>query len=425
MKENLFFLAVMMVIVPIAGELKLYPFHNSFRISFGTPFFFFFLLWTRRIPLILSGFMVGICVVVFRITLDWNVQAAFQLVSSFKLHLPALFYYLTYSSLFSVMKINSLHNSPLLVGILSVFVELISALVELYFRYLLLGNVITLYFFGEVILISIVRSFFVLGFFNIIKLHQAKLEMEHQQEQNKRMLLLISNLYAESIQLKKSLQNAEDITRDCYDLYSNLQDKSCSLKTDELAQNLLGIAGRVHEIKKDNQRIYAGLSKMILNENSSDYMSAQETGNIIIQANEKYANYLGKDIKFILDSEEDIPNLHVYTILSIVNNLVSNAVESIKNTGIIKLSISRIQQIVEFRVYDNGVGIPQRRKELIFKPGYTTKYDASGNPSTGMGLPYIKDVVSKLGGSIILQDTPIDSGTIFILKLPIINLVRR
>lgn len=425
MKENLFFLAIIMVMVPIAGELKLYPFHTSFRISFGTPLFFFFLLWTRKIPLILSGFMVGICVVAFRITLDSNVEANFHLVSSLRLHLPALFYYLAYSSLFYLMKINTLHNSPLLLGILSVLAELISSVVELYFRYLILGNIITLYFFGEVILIAVVRSFFVLGFFNVIKLHQAKLEMEHQQEQNKRMLLLISGLYAESIQLKKSLKNAEDITRDCYSLYSSLQNKSYSLKTDELAKNLLGIAGRVHEIKKDNQRIYAGLSKMISNEKSSDYMSAQETGDIIIQANQKYANYLGKDIKFILNSEDDIPSLHVYTILSLVNNLVSNAVESIKNTGIIKISISKINQMVEFRVCDNGVGIPRKKKELIFKPGYTTKYDASGNPSTGMGLPYVKEVVNKLGGTITLQDTPIENGTIFILKLPINNLVRR
>lgn len=415
----------MMIVVLITGELKLYPFHTSFRISFGTSFFFFFLLWTRKIPLILSGFMIGISVVAFRIVLDWNVQVDFQLVSSFKLHLPALFYYLTYSYLFCLIKINNLHNYPLLVGILSVFIELTSVVVELSFRYLILGNITTLSSFGEVIIIAIVRSFFALGFFDILKLHQAKLEMKHQQEQNKHMLLLISSLYAESIQLKKSLQNAEDITRDCYGLYSNLQDKCCSLKIDELAQNLLGIAGRVHEIKKDNQRIYAGLSKMISNEKSSDYMSAEETGDIIVQANQKYAHYLGKDIKFILNIENDIPNLHVYTVLSLVNNLVSNAVESIRDIGIIKVSISKISQMVEFRVYDNGVGIPQKKKELIFKPGYTTKYDVSGNPSTGMGLPYVKEVVNKLEGSVTLQDTPIENETIFIIKLPINNLVRR
>ena len=107
-------------------------------------------------------------------------------------------------------------------------------------------------------------------------LNRAKHLAAHQSKQNSHMLLLISNLYEESIQLKKSLQNAEDITRDCYALYQNLLNTDTILNVYELREKLLGITGQVHEIKKDNQRIYAGLSKMIADGNSTDYMKIDE-----------------------------------------------------------------------------------------------------------------------------------------------------
>lgn len=424
MKENLFILALMIIAVPLAGELKFYPFFSTFRVSLGSPAFFFFLLWIRKIPLILSGIIVGVCVVAFRIVLDLTTKSGLQLESTFLLHLPNFFYYLTYSCLFYLTRINRLHDRPLLVGFLSVFIEIVSSMVELSFPYSFSGTTITLPILSQIVIIAIIRSFFVLGFFNIIKLHQAKLAMEHQQERNKHMLLLISNLYEESIQLKKSLQNAEDITRDCYDLYRQVQVTS-SLKIEEFATKILSIAGQVHEIKKDNQRIYAGLSEMISKENSTDYMPMSEIGTIIVQTNHKYACSLNKNIEFNLDINDCIPPFHVYTVLSLINNLVSNSVESIENNGRISIFVSRSDDFVIFKICDTGCGIPQKKKDLIFKPGYTTKYDISGKPSTGMGLPYVKDVVKNLKGTVCIEASNEGTETIFIIQLPISSLVEK
>src|SRR5699024_9316189 len=47
--HTLLMLILIAIIVPIAGELKLYPFNENFRISFGMPsFFFLLLLWCRN-----------------------------------------------------------------------------------------------------------------------------------------------------------------------------------------------------------------------------------------------------------------------------------------------------------------------------------------------------------------------------------------
>lgn len=80
------------------------------------------------------------------------------------------------------------------------------------------------------------------------------------------MFMHLSNLYVESIHLKKTLQNAEMITQEAYQLYRNLQKTNMEngeRDIVEYSKKVLKIAGEVHEIKKDNQRIFAGLSKLL------------------------------------------------------------------------------------------------------------------------------------------------------------------
>ena len=143
---------------------------------------------------------------------------------------------------------------------------------------------------------------------------------------------------------------------------------------------------------------------------------------MIVQSHQKYARSLNKEIAFTIKMESGLPQLHVYTVLSLVNNLVSNAVESIKNTGDINISFSRSGDSLSLRVADNGPGIPPKKRNLIFKPGYTTKFDPSGKPSTGMGLPYIKELAAHLHGSIDLEDNSHE--TVFIIQLPLQNLTK-
>lgn len=240
------------------------------------------------------------------------------------------------------------------------------------------------------------------------------------------MLLLISNLYAESLQLKNSLSYAENITKNCYNLYESLQHNHLSkFDPKKLSQKLLEIAGQVHEIKKDNQRIYAGLSKMISSEDSKDYMDISEIADIIVETNKKYSLSLGKQIEFFKDISSNIPELHSYTVMSIINNLVSNSVEAIEKTGIIKISIYRKYDSMVFKIKDNGTGIPEKKRELIFKPGYTTKYNEFGEPSTGIGLSYVKNTVANLNGRVLLNSEGNCSETIFTIEIPLKSLMKK
>jgi two-component system sensor histidine kinase YcbA len=415
----------MLLTVPIAGELKFHPFQDEFRISFGTTAFFFLLLWLR--PSFVAGVLTGATVVLFRIMLDFMSQDAFDVVHSFHMHLPAFFFYATFAGLFSLFRVNLFHHLPLWVGLLGTAAEIGANLVELSFRSSSWDNVLQLSVIGPITAIALIRSFFVLSFFNIIQLRQAKWMEKQQRNRNERVLMLISNLYEESIHLKKTLHQVEDITRECYDLYRKMKDQGSDEWIDRYSKQALSIAGQVHEVKKDNQRIYAGLSKLISEQNERDYMPMGELISMIVRAQEKYARLLGKTIWFESDVAAPYLACHIYTTLSLVNNLVANAVEAIEDKGKVSISasLSESRQWIQFSVADDGPGIQVKDKELLFMPGFTTKYDVSGKPSTGIGLCYVKEVIDNLQGHIEISEEKQERGTLFIIRLPIASLVQK
>lgn len=402
-----------MIAVPLVSEFKFYPFDNTFRVSLGTPVFFLFLLWGREIHPIIAGLLTGMSVLVFRFSLAVGIQDI-SVEEAMYLHVPAFIYYFIYAFAFHKTKLNERHDQPFMVGLLGVLIELIASVSEMAIRSFLANQGTPLLAIDELVLIAFIRSFFVLGFFNILKLREAKFAEAEQRMQKEQMLLFISSLYEESVQLKKTMQNAEEITRTCYDFYRRLKSEGTNGSD---AQTALQIAGLVHEIKKDNQRIHAGLSELMSSENLQEYMNIEELGNIMIVSNRRYAESLRKDISFSLHIDGDHPPYHVYMVLSLINNLLANAVEAIKEEGYVSMHVKRKDQFVEFFISDNGPGIAPKRKEVIFTAGYTKKFDAAGNPSTGIGLSYVKQTVEKFGGHIRLMDNYKE--TAFIIELPI------
>lgn len=403
MKVNTLLFLLMLIIVPLAGELNIHPFANTFRLSFGTPVFFFFLLSIRHIPPALSGVLTGIAVVAFRILLNHFLQPGYSFEELLLLHGPAFFYYMVYGLLFQVLGINAEPYRALRVGILAVGIEVAASIAELSVRRSINGDFWDIIKIGKVAFMAMIRSFFVLGFYNIIRLNQSIQHEEAQRQQTERILLLVSDLYEESVQLGKTLSHAEQITRESYELYRELQQNESLKDRDHYARQALRISGQVHEIKKDSQRIYAGLSKLIDSESEVHYMTPQKLGELIVRTNSKYALSLDKSICFTLNFDASLPKLHIYTVLTLINNLASNAVEAIKDSGRIDVAIRFLlekKDIVSLSVTDNGPGIPERKREMVFTPGYTTKYDEKGQPSTGMGLFYVREVAESLGGTI-------------------------
>ncbi|RNB79652.1 sensor histidine kinase [Brevibacillus fluminis] len=415
-KRDVYIVALMLIIVPLAGEWKFYLVNETFRISFGAPTFFFFLLLLQRVPAVLPGFLTGIAVVFFRMLFEGTTQSHFDWAASALEHYSSFVYYFTYSVLFTLIKMERFHNRTLVIGGIGMVIEVAANLIELLSQYVFFPTVITWGALQEMFMVALSHSFVVLSFLNMIKLYEAQSREKQTRKQNEHMLMLISNLYEESLHLKKTLQSAETITVKSFELYQGLQ----SIEQEQrFAKQALIIAGEVHEIKKDNQRIFAGLRKLISDENLTDYMDIHQLADIVIRSNEKYAALLGKTIHFAVSIEGEHPHYHVFTMLSLINNMVANAVEAIQDDGVISIYVTREDEQVMLKISDNGPGVLPRRRRLIFKPGFTTKYNHAGAPSTGIGLSYVKEVVEEQQGEVALLDEADGAGAAFLIRLPI------
>jgi signal transduction histidine kinase len=81
----------------------------------------------------------------------------------------------------------------------------------------------------------------------------------------------------------------------------------------------------------------------------------------------------------------------------------------------VSVRTKRIEDQIEIRVKDNGMGIPQRVIDKIFQPFFTTKPAGQG---TGLGLSMSYDIIKAHGGEIKVE-TKEGEGALFIIQLPI------
>jgi signal transduction histidine kinase len=72
--------------------------------------------------------------------------------------------------------------------------------------------------------------------------------------------------------------------------------------------------------------------------------------------------------------------------------------------------------VVEIVFADNGRGIPDRQKSLIFEK-FARLDTAKGAPGAGLGLAISREIMGRLGGSLTYQ--PGRTGTRFVVRLPL------
>jgi len=100
----------------------------------------------------------------------------------------------------------------------------------------------------------------------------------------------------------------------------------------------------------------------------------------------------------------------------ILYNLLSNAVSFSPNGGTVQLSCDEENDMIRFRVKDEGPGIPKEMQDSIFEP-FESRASGAGRRGAGLGLAIVKSLVELHGGQIVLS-TELDRGTEFKIWLP-------
>jgi len=110
----------------------------------------------------------------------------------------------------------------------------------------------------------------------------------------------------------------------------------------------------------------------------------KETKNITIT----YRSILNLDPMVMADKDQ---------VLRVFNNLLTNAIQAIPKgkDGEIDVVLKDYNEMLIVEIKDNGIGIPDDKKDKIFVPNFTTK-----STGMGLGLAMVKDIMNSLDGDL-------------------------
>lgn len=113
----------------------------------------------------------------------------------------------------------------------------------------------------------------------------------------------------------------------------------------------------------------------------------------------------------VLDVKIHNPKLEIIndrdSLEKIVMNIISNAYKYTDPQGIVKIEVMDFNDSFRLTVKDNGIGIPYADQKHIFERFYRVEKGRSRKAGgTGLGLSIAKELVEKLGGTILLKSNP-------------------
>ena len=104
------------------------------------------------------------------------------------------------------------------------------------------------------------------------------------------------------------------------------------------------------------------------------------------------------DVEVVADAQE---------IRRSVQHLLTNAARSTEGAGTVTISLRVGDTHASIEVHDEGPGIPERLRDRVFDPFFTTHHRG-----TGLGLPLVKRLAQTHGGTVSLECPPAGGTTV-------------
>ncbi len=107
-------------------------------------------------------------------------------------------------------------------------------------------------------------------------------------------------------------------------------------------------------------------------------------------------------------------------LMQVMLNLISNAVKFCdRHDGKISINLKNLEDHLEMRVTDNGIGIRPENQQIIFETFRQVKASGKGRPAgSGLGLAITKRIVDFHGGRIWVESQP-GVGATFVFTIPL------
>ena len=405
------------ICVCITSQLYFSGWAEGFRLSASAIFFPVLLMTLKREshrPD--AGMATALCVVVFRVAGD--LLGGGNLMTALLTEYPGGVFYLCYDGLFCLLLRDRRSTSNRWIWFSIFCCDLLSNIVN----YTLSAHLMLTDAADAIIMLGWMALFRSVGAMLLLwtmqSYHQLLLQQEHEQRY-RRLFLMTANLKSELYFLKKDAEDVEQVMAHAYKLYEQLEGHDIP---EELRALALSIARDVHEIKKDNLRIIRGLEEEVAETYDHEVMSMRDLLDILAQSTRQVLGQQRSEIRLECTCSKDLNIREHYRVLSVLKNLVTNAVEAIQSAdgyGCVRADVAVEGETLVMTVSDDGPGISPRKQKLLFKVGYSTKFDPStGNISRGVGLPAVQYIVEELGGTLSVTSQS-GEGTTFRVELPV------
>lgn len=155
---------------------------------------------------------------------------------------------------------------------------------------------------------------------------------------------------------------------------------------------------------------------------TSEYLTTVELSRVVLDALrlvERSAPV--SEVRFETDLRNGLYlNARTNEVQQVFVNLIKNAAEAVMERhpgggGIVRIAAGHVDGWTWATVSDNGPGIPEDKRRVIFDPFYTTKPPGKG---TGLGLNIVYRIVTKYRGNVTVQSV-VGEGTTFELRFPV------
>jgi signal transduction histidine kinase len=129
----------------------------------------------------------------------------------------------------------------------------------------------------------------------------------------------------------------------------------------------------------------------------------------------------GVTLQYDMAAASDLPKLNIDRehIGEVMSNLIDNAIFYSPHGGVVTVKLARVDDAVEFRVEDHGIGVPRDEQSGLFTKFFRASNARTLRPDgTGIGLFLAKKVVAEHGGEMIFHSVE-GKGSTFGFRLPI------
>ncbi|HYF84535.1 MAG TPA: sensor histidine kinase [Clostridia bacterium] len=394
------------IFVALFGEIYFYPINSSLRISAGIIALNLIVLIADDISEYYTAVFAGVIVFLLRIIIGVYFSGI-PFTDIIQYNLPSVAYYLAYGFLILLLRIRKYKEHFFPAIFLFSLTDSLSNTVEVLIR----DGIVSFDIIQVFILIGLVRSIAAYFIYLLYKNQELFILRREHQKRYSQLNILISDIQAEMFYLKKSMGDIENVMSKSYKLYEKHKEN------EDLQEDTLNIAREVHEIKKEYYRILSGFQSFLKSFENNGTMTLKDMHAIIKDNTNRYLSEHEKKITMHFNFRDDFKLKKYYSLFTILNNLIINAIDACDIDGIIKVSEKSDEDNIYFCVEDNGVGIEKDILPYIFNPGFTTKYYDNGKASTGIGLSHVKNIVEELRGNINVGSA-LEAGTIFEITLP-------